>query len=188
MTIIYFIRHAESDTNIIEDRIRPLTEAGLKNSIKVGELLSDVNIEYLFSSPYKRSVDTIIPLANILNKEIIEIEDFRERKITDIWIEDFEGFSKRQWDDFDYKIEGGESLNEVQNRNIRSLNKILEKYNNSIIAIGTHGTALSTIVNYYNNDFSINDFNRIKSIMPWIVKMEFDNDKFIKYEEIFLDA
>lgn len=40
--------------------------------------------------------------------------------------------------------------------------------------IGTHGTALSTIINYYAKDFGYCDFQKIKKLMPWVVRMEFD--------------
>lgn len=103
-----------------------------------------------------------------MNIEIID--DFRERKVDSIWIEDFASFSKAQWDDFDYKLSDGESLNEVQNRNISALNNVLEKYQDKNIAIGSHGTALSTIINYYDKSFGYEDFERIRTVMPWIVE------------------
>ncbi len=44
--------------------------------------------------------------------------------------------------------EGGESIAMVQNRNIEVLNEILSDNMDKDIALGTHGTALSTILNY----------------------------------------
>ena len=54
---------------------------------------------------------------------------------------------KRQ--DHDYHEEGGESIAMVQNRNIESLNEILSDNTDKDIVLGTHGTALSTILNFY---------------------------------------
>ncbi|WP_277935312.1 hypothetical protein [Parablautia muri] len=48
--------------------------------------------------------------------EIKLIDDFRERKIKNEWIEDFNGFCKKQWEDFNFKLSKGESLLEVQRR------------------------------------------------------------------------
>jgi len=39
--------------------------------------------------------------------------------VGNVWIEDFNSFAKKQWEDFDYKLSDGESLREVQNRNIK---------------------------------------------------------------------
>lgn len=73
---------------------------------------------------------------------------------------------------FDYKLSDGESLREVQNRNIKALNEVLRMYEGKNIVIGTHGTALSTIINYYDSTYGYDDFERMKLIMPWIVKMQ----------------
>ena len=178
-TIIYFIRHAESDHDIKEDRVRPLTKNGELKSIEIVELFKNENIDKIYSSPYKRAKDTIIHISKYYKKDIVEIEDFKERKITDRWIEDFNKYSKMQWEDFNYKIEGGESLKEVQDRNIISL----KENNGKNIIIGTHGTALSTIINYFDK-FDYKDFERIKEKLPWIVKMEFDGEDYIGYSEI----
>ncbi len=175
MTTIYFVRHALPDFTIKSDRERPLTDEGKKASFKVLEYLKDKNIDILLSSPYKRAIDTIKPFADSINKDIILIEDFRERKIDSCWIEDFETFSKNQWQDFSYKLTDGESLKEVQDRNINALKNILNTYNNKNIVIGTHGTALSTIINFYDPSFNYEKFVSIKNIMPLIVKFTFNN-------------
>ena len=39
--------------------------------------------------------------------------------------------------------------------------------------VGSHGTALSTIVNYYQPDFGYEGFEQIRRVMPWIVHMVF---------------
>ena len=102
------------------------------------------------------------------------VDDFRERKISNDWIEDFDKFTEMQWNDFNYKLADGETLNEVQSRNIRELHKILMENNEQDIVIGTHGTALSTIINYYDKNFNHLAFNEIKDRMPWIVWAEFE--------------
>lgn len=187
MTNIYFVRHAESDHSIHQDDIRPLTQKGVNDRIWVTEFLSDKNITKLCSSPYKRSVDTIQDFANKNELSIELIEDFRERTVSnkDIWIEDFAEFTKLQWQDHNYKLSGGESFNDVQIRNINALNKIISKNPNSNIAIGTHGMALSTIYNYYDNKFGYTEFERIIPIMPWIVHIVFNGSKVVQIKEYF---
>jgi len=79
--------------------------------------------------------------------------------VGNVWIEDFNSFAKKQWEDFDYKLSDGESLREVQNRNIKALNEVLRMYEGKNIVIGTHGTALSTIINYYDSTYGYDDLN-----------------------------
>ena len=184
MTTIYFVRHAEPDYNDHDDFFRPLTDKGLKDRIKVTNYLLDKNIDVVLSSPYVRSVDTVADFAKNAGLSIETVDDFKERKIDSCWIEDFNGFCKKQWNDFNYKLSDGESLNEVQKRNIRALEEVIDKYNGKNIVIGSHGTALSTIINYYDNRFNYENFNAIRKIMPWVVKFEFEDKRCVLIEEI----
>ena len=115
--------------------------------------------------------------------------DFRERKVGSTWIENFDSFCKKQWEDFDFKLLDGESLQEVQKRNISALNKILETYAEKNVVIGSHGTALSTIINYYDSSFGYNEFEEIKNLMPWIVKFSFERNKCLEIQKynLFLE-
>ena len=93
-------------------------------------------------------------------------------------------FTKR-WADFNFAEEDGESIGSVQKRNIEALNEILEKYQNKTIVIGTHGTALSSILNYYDTSFNGESFMKIIDLMPYIVKMEFDGKTNTSKEDVF---
>ncbi|MDF2881782.1 MAG: Phosphoglycerate mutase [Clostridiaceae bacterium] len=183
MTKVYFVRHATPDFSVKDDLTRPLTEQGAKDSKKVTEFLLNNNITKVYSSPYKRAIDTVKDFAETSHLRINIIDDFRERKIDSVWIEDFDNFSKEQWADFNYKLTDGESLYEVQKRNITALKEILKENGDENIVIGTHGTALSTIINYYDKNFDFSEFQRIKSLMPLVVCMNFHGDNVIKVEE-----
>ena len=146
------------------------------------------SINKIYSSPYKRAIDTIKELAQNFSIKIEVVDDFRERKISNIWIEDFNKFSKSQWENFEYKLNDGESLNEVQSRNIKALHKILNENSNQNIVIGTHGTALSTIINYYDKTFDYLSFTKIKDVMPFIVCMEFEKTNVLNIDYILEDS
>lgn len=186
MTKVYFVRHCEPNYNNRDDMSRELSAKGMVDRELVTQFLSDKNIEVVLSSPYKRAVDTVAQFADSKGLNVEIIDDFRERKVDNVWIEDFTAFSKAQWADFDYKLSDGESLNEVQVRNISALSKVIEKYKDRNIVIGTHGTALSTIINYYDNSFGYEDFEKIRTVMPWIVEFTFQNEKCVtvKYVDI----
>ena len=160
--------------------MRPLSEEGWKKAYDLIKIFENVHIDNIFSSPYKRAIQTLEPIAKNKDMEINIIDDFRERKVSDGWVDKFMEYSEKQWKDFMYKLENGESLSEVQYRNIKSLEKILEEYNGKTLIIGTHGTALSTIINFYDKTFNFDKFVEIMNIMPYIVKFEFGkNSEFI---------
>lgn len=184
MTEVYFIRHAESDYSNHDDVCRPLTVKGMQDRLLVSKYLCAIGIDIVFSSPFKRAVDTVQDFADNNCFKIQCIDGFKERCIDSVWIEDFMDFSKKQWEDFSYKLSDGECLQEVQDRNISALKNILSKYKDKKIVIGSHGTALSTIINYYDSSFRFEDFNEIRKLMPWIVKFTFNNQVCLKIEKI----
>lgn len=183
MTTIYFIRHAEPNYNNHDDLTRELSAKGLEDRKLVTEYLRDKSIQVALSSPFKRAVDTIKDFADGENLLIETIDDFRERKIDSVWIEDFNTFSKAQWEDFDYKLSDGECLREVQERNISALHEVLMRYKDKNIIVGSHGTALSTIINYFSPEFGYEQFEEIRGLMPWIVKFEFENEECKKLQQ-----
>ncbi|VTS12436.1 histidine phosphatase family protein [Streptococcus pseudoporcinus] len=178
-TTLYFIRHAEPNYGNYDDLSRELTENGRVASQALIEVFSSIPIDAFYSSPYKRSIDTILPLANSRAKKIIMMNDLRERKLSDEWIEDFDAVAKKQWEAFNFKLPNGESLKEVQERNIKVLHHIISESENQTVVIGTHGTALSTLINAYEPGFGFEEFNAIKPIFPWLVTFEF-HDKTLK--------
>lgn len=184
-TTVYFVRHAEPNYQNHDDIQRELTPKGWEDRELVTDYLSDKDIDVVFSSPYKRAYDTVVHFAESVDLEIIVSEDFRERRVSDEWIEDFSSFSKKQWEDFHYKMPGGECLDEVQRRNIIELETILSEYPSKRIVVGSHGAALSTIIHYYDSSFSFEDFERIRSLMPWIVKFTFVGKNCIQVQEVF---
>ena len=67
---------------------------------------------------------------------------------------------------------------------MEALKEVLEDYAGRTVVIGTHGTALATILNYYDNSFGLNDFLRIVGWMPYIVELTFDGDKLMEKREL----
>lgn len=179
MTKLYFVRHATPNYDNHDDLTRELTPQGLIDRFKAKDFLQDKGITLVLSSPYKRSVDTVRPIADAIGQlEIETIYDLRERTVCDEWLYCFDDYAKNQWSDFDYKLEGGECLGEVQRRNIAAIEEIVKKYSGHSIAIGSHGTALSTIIHYYTDGkWGFEDFQRIKKVMPFIVELIFEEEK-----------
>lgn len=175
MTTIYLIRHAKPDFRIHNDMERPLTEEGKQSCSRVTEFLMGKKITHVYSSPYKRAMDTIKEFAMVKRHSVEAVYDLRERAVDEGWIENFSEFVHSQWKDFDYKLEGGESLREVEARCVPALEAILRENPEGNIVIGSHGTVISTIIHYYDNAFGVEHFNLIRNIMPFVAKLKFDH-------------
>lgn len=176
MTTVYFIRHAQSDSSIHDPILRPLTEKGLRDRSLVTNFLLDKNIDFAFSSPYKRAVDTIAEFTDRKSIEIQIVDDFREHEtISDNYCDaDYFPFIQQYWENKSYQVAGDESIEKLQKRNICALKKILKEYKNSNIIIATHGMALSSILNYYDETYGYQNFLSMVKRKPWMVKMVFD--------------
>ena len=186
MTNIYFVRHAEPNYNNHDDLTRELSPKGMMDRALVTEFLTDKQVDIVLSSPYKRAADTVAHFASLRDLPITTINDFRERKVDSVWIDDFDAFTRNQWADFNYKLTDGETLAEVQKRNIAALQEVIEKHRGKTVVVGSHGTALSAIINYFVPQFGIEEFMRIKSVMPWIVHFAFSDSECVKIEEFDL--
>lgn len=184
MATVYFVRHAQPEFSWADDKTRPLTNEGIADSEKVCEALKDVKLTYAISSPYKRSIDTIKHCAESHRLSIDTDERFRERE------KGFNGNNlgmfRKRWEDFDYHEEGGESLRSVQERNISALFELLVSHPNDTIILGTHGTALSTILNYFDHSYNCDSFLRMIDFMPYVIRLDFDGRECVKKEEILI--
>lgn len=182
MTKVYFVRHAEPVHAHEDDRTRPLTAEGLVDRKIVLETLKEKAIDVFYCSPYVRSMSTIEEAAAFFEKDILTDERLRERE------KGKEGNSsdnllKMRWADFSFHEEGGESIGMVQERNIEALKEILAANEGKNIVIGTHGTALSSILNYYNPSFDCDDFLRIVDWMPYIIELDFEGTECVGMKE-----
>lgn len=181
MTRVYFVRHAQPQHDFGDDRTRPLTPQGIKDSEAVLEFFKDKRVDRFYCSPYKRSVDTIKSAAEYFGCKIITDERLREREKGEGG--NNYGMFKKRWEDLDYHEENGESILAVQRRNIEVLNEILTENDGKNIVIGTHGTALSSILNYYNPAFGCEDFLRIIDWTPYILEIDFEHQRPVKITE-----
>ena len=185
MTQIYFVRHAEPNYRNHDDVERELTPRGRADCRLVTDFLADKGIDAILSSPYRRALDTVRPFAEAMRLPIEHVPDFRERKVDTVWIEDFDSFSRQQWADFDFHLEGGESLREVQQRNIAALEIVLREHDGHRVVIGGHGTAISTVLNHFDPSFGHTQFEGIRRVMPWIVRLDFDGNDFLRWESVY---
>ena len=170
-TRVFFVRHAQPDHSCSDDRTRPLTAEGDADTKIVLETLGEKKIDLFYRST-----------AAFYGADIVTDERFRERECGKGG-NTTEMFRKR-WSDYDFCEPHGESLNMVQRRNIEALNEILNSDIGKNIVIGTHGTALGTIMNYYNKNFGCEDFMRIIDWMPYIVELDFNGTNLIRINEI----
>ncbi|MCL4543542.1 MAG: histidine phosphatase family protein [Chloroflexi bacterium] len=73
---VLLLRHAKAGDRLKwrgDDRSRPLTKAGGKQASALIRTLAAVPVSTVFSSPYRRCVETVLPLARARKLDVIEI-------------------------------------------------------------------------------------------------------------------
>ena len=184
MTSLYFVRHAQPDYRSGDNRSFLLSPEGMNDRLKAAAALENVCFDAAVSSPYKRSLLTIEPIVSAQGLELSTDERLRERDNPGGTSNSHEMF-RRRWADHSFHEEGGESIGSTQRRNIAAVKDILKKYSGRTILVGTHGTALAAIINYYESDYGIEQFLRIIDFMPYVLRMDFEDDKYLGREELF---
>jgi len=157
----YFVRHGESEANLLHefsnrDFKHPLTEKGTQQAATLAQNLKNAaektTFLRLFSSPLMRAVQTSETLGAALGLPVEVTDALREydcgilegrsddegwniyNRVYNAWVLD------RTWDE---RIEAGESFNDICNRFVPFIEKLIEDYKNrsgAIIFVGHGGT------------------------------------------------
>ncbi len=158
MTVVYLIRHGETDWNI-EGRWQgqadvSLNENGLKQAVLIAGKLREVNLQAIFSSDLIRAIQTAQEIARlqglriIIDKRLREIHqgDWQGMLVSDIKEKYAEKFRQRMTDPYSVAPPGGETAREVKDRVMNALNDIIKDYPAGNVAIISHGFALAVML------------------------------------------
>lgn len=196
MTSIYLIsNNCFMNENIIykdyfdlddQRKNRPLTVNGEKVALTIANKKYLQNIDGIYSSTFFSSVNSAKYLTDKLKKSLIIDKRLNDRVVGDLPSKDL-NLRSLQEHDFDYKLMGGESINDVKYRMIEITKEILKNNEDSSIAIYTHNISIISLLSVwcekgfnfeeklilnYDDDVIIdglrNDYN--------IIKLEFDKE------------
>ena len=200
MNTIYLIRHSAPFVEIdnYEDyenvswseynKNMILSVVGEENAQKLCNVEELKNINEIYASNSSRAIETAKYLAESNNLKIKLDNRINEREFGVKYIKELPNdFTKISFDDKTFKVNDGESLNNVDHRFKSFIEDLLDKDNNKI-AIVTHGiillSYLKTICNHFefdgrNFDIRFNDNIILKGTPknPSIYKIKFDDNK-----------
>ncbi|BCG57748.1 histidine phosphatase family protein [Paenibacillus sp. URB8-2] len=186
-TTIYMIRHAVSPYLTGQERTRGLSQQGAADAGRVKEILKNEDIAHFVSSPYTRAVATLQPLAEAAGKEIILYEELKEREFgalnREFGDEELLVALRRSFEDTHFKLDGGESHKEAEERAVPIMERLLREYVVSNIAIGTHGNIMAIIMHYYDKAYGF-DF-LLSTTKPDIYKLKFDGTRLVNVERLW---
>ncbi|KAB2334531.1 histidine phosphatase family protein [Cytobacillus depressus] len=168
MKKIYVIRHCEAEGQPPESM---LTDKGIQQAFDLAEFFSETKIDRIISSPYKRAIDSIQPLANQLNVEIEINRNLAERVLSTINLSDWLEKLRATFEDMDVKFAGGESSREAMKRIVEVVEEIFNGINENTIIV-THGNLMSLLLMHFNKNFGFNDWENLSNPDVFLLKNE----------------
>jgi broad specificity phosphatase PhoE len=155
---LYFARHGQSEANVlrvISNRglVHPLTELGREQATQLAQTLLAVPISKIYSSPLLRAQQTAKIVAATLKLPVEIADALREpdcgiaegRSDESAWAEHRQAWIA--WLDeqrYDYRIEGGESFNDLRARFVPFIDRLLAEHDGTSdqLLLISHGELL----------------------------------------------
>lgn len=151
----YLMRHGEATHNVggyvasedIEKTVRQpkLTERGKEQAESVAEELADKNIDIIYSSPYRRTIETAAIIAERLGLEIdldARLGEVDLGVLDGRPFEEYRKYFKNRMEKFTKTIKDGETLTDVRSRADAFLKDIFSTHKDDNILIVSHGDVL----------------------------------------------
>jgi 2,3-bisphosphoglycerate-dependent phosphoglycerate mutase len=174
MSTFYLIRHAQADFSL--DEQRPLSAGGQADAQRVAQLLGEYPVTRIYSSPFRRALQTITPLAKKLGLPV-HIEPGLQERYLGQGPEhcDFRSMLEQAWRDPSYVYPGGESNAAAQQRGIAVIRRLIGGHSAEHLVLLTHGNLLILILHYY--DRHINDAFWKRLTMPDVYTLCLNEDE-----------
>jgi 2,3-bisphosphoglycerate-dependent phosphoglycerate mutase len=153
-TTLYLIRHAQSlPSAAVHHAEWPLSELDRDQSFALAPLLRQLRIERVFSSPYRRCLDTVRPFLDAHDVPMAVHEDLRERLISHGLIDGFLEIWRRSWEDFHFSLPGCESSAVAQQRFVEAVTGITGEHAGATVGISSHGNVIGLFTNHVDREF-----------------------------------
>ncbi len=160
MTYLLLIRHGENEW-VTSHRLAGrtpgvhLNDRGREQAQQLAARLAGLPIAAVYSSPLERCMETAAPLAQALDLPVLPEPGVLEVDYGEWQGGNLKELAKRpEWRlvqvyPSGFRFPGGESLREVQNRAVDTLERLRQKHAGEIIAVFTHGDVVRTSLAYY---------------------------------------
>ncbi len=160
-TRLIFVRHAEAEGNKIRRfhgwTDSSLTDRGHLQAQRVAERLKDTDIDVLYSSSLKRTLQTAEYISTVKGLPIIRTDKLKEinggdweghtwDELQEKWPEAYETWDNRP---HEHQMPNGESMEEFQKRLIEEVLDIIGRNTGRTVCIVTHGTAIRALICYF---------------------------------------
>ncbi len=175
-TTLYLVRHGETDYNrhhVVQGRgvDSVLNEMGRAQAAAVARRLAEVSLDAIYTSPLQRAAQTAETIAHEHNgvpvHRLADLEEmawgvYEGAPFSPALRKEFQGIMAR-WGrgEYDFRIEGGESISDVQQRGQQAIQHILDHHIGETVLIVTHGRYLRVLLATLLEDYGLERMEEI---------------------------
>jgi len=173
-TDVVLVRHALSVSRTADgpdEGARPLAADGLVQARQLVAALSEPRPEVVWSSPYRRAVQTVEPTARALDLPVRTRWELREWDDGLAFTDDWEPHYARSWADPSFARPGGESLNGLTVRAVGALRALASENRGRRVLVGSHGTFVTRALAGFGVPVDADFWERMP--MPAIFRLRF---------------
>ncbi|WP_338779376.1 histidine phosphatase family protein [Metabacillus sp. FJAT-52054] len=166
--IIYLIRHCKA---IGQEAEAHLTHEGKAQAASIASFLASKSIDVLYSSPFKRAIDSVLPFSQESDLEIILDQRLAERILSKHNIQDWMDKLSQTFQDKTLVFEGGESSMAASSRGLEAIWVFLDGPFHTA-AMVSHGNMISLILNHFDDAFGYEQWKTLSN--PDVYLLEFE--------------
>jgi 2,3-bisphosphoglycerate-dependent phosphoglycerate mutase len=173
VTTVYLLRHAESVfLPGVPEADWPLSERGRRQAEALVPVLHGLGIGRVYSSPYRRALDTAGPFAEAAGLPCQSVEDLRERRLCEEALDDFVSAVRRAWLQPELALPGGESSRQCQARVALAVHRLVRLHPGQVLLVSSHGNAIGLLLQSLEPAFGFEDWRALRN--PDLHRLLFD--------------
>lgn len=163
-TLVLLIRHAESrPEKTTPEPDWPLSETGRRQARELITILAPQRIDSLYSSPFRRAVDTLRPFADAHSLSIEIEHDLRERRLVPGFREDIPDLIRQAWRDLSFALPDCESGLACRRRVRDCIDRLARENAGRTIAVASHGNAIGLYLSSLDPLFGYDDWANMRN-------------------------
>ncbi|WP_034758137.1 histidine phosphatase family protein [Rossellomorea vietnamensis] len=170
MKEIYIVRHAKAEGQPFH---ASLTMEGERQARQLASFLENRSIQAIYSSPFKRALDTIAPFADRSSLRVQEDNRLGERVLSDQDLPDWMEKLKMSFEDFSLSLPGGESNQMAMERAGSFVDEVMGKEEEHIVCV-SHGNLTTLLLKLFDESYGYNELFALSNPDVYLVRLEGD--------------
>jgi 2,3-bisphosphoglycerate-dependent phosphoglycerate mutase len=166
MKTIYIVRHAKAFGQAFH---ASLTAEGEEQAQHLSSFLGEYPIQAIYSSPFKRTLQTIHPFSDYSGVPVQADERLGERILTEKDLPDWKDRLRESFEDFSLAFPGGESNEQGMARASSFIEDVLKRTEDHIVVV-SHGNLTTLLLRYFDEKYGYDELFALSNPDVYLVQ------------------